>query len=804
MISELKCNGQVAPISVDRRALFTWKTDFEQEGFLVTIEINGKPIFTDEVKSSLCQYEYFGKFDSLSTYRAIFKCYSGEKSEEKSIEFRTALVDGFPKKCKWIGAGSVEIDKQNFNGNPATYLWKNFCVDKIEPTYLHLAGLGLFVVKINGEGVGDEVLNTPFTNYNKSVLYSNYDITSLLKLGENQIEISLGDGWFNQTAKDEWDFYKADWRDNCKAILYIEGAIELFSDESFNCSTQGQITASSIRLGERVDFTKNHKDNYTLAVVMQPPKGKLKSMQEFAIKQTDILKYKSVRKYDGGYIFDFETSITGYVSLTAKIGKDVKIRYGDRLLENGRIDNSSNGQYVYGGEYQTDFLTGDGKEYTYQPSFTYHAFRYVEIEGLEEIPSDNQLIGIFIRSSFLEIGSFSCDDGRLNLLANLSKLSLKCNYTGFPTDCPHREKNGWTGDMQLSASVFIKNFNCEENVIKWLEDICEAQVDSGMIPCIVPTATWGYTWGNGPAWDYALFTLPYEIYRIKGYISAIKTVYSHCEKYLDFIFTTEKDGLYEMGLGDWNYPKKIEIDVCPTRLTTSCYVYSMCKIFAEFSRILGEENKYKEYSEKAEDIKNRIRKEYLIDKEVVGHTAISALIYFDIASEIEKEILFEKLVKLVEMSGYKSIFGILGAKYTHNVLCKMGRIDLFIKMMKNSEYPSFGYWLERGATTLWEDFEGTNSRNHHMFADILSVMQTYILGVKYANGELTITPYLKEFKNLFGSVLTVNGKVDVRLTVEDKTVKGQISVPYGVNAKLKLFDKEILLFGGVNDICEFI
>ncbi|MBQ8725886.1 MAG: family 78 glycoside hydrolase catalytic domain [Clostridia bacterium] len=800
MIKNLKCNGQDAPISVDRRAVFTWETDFNQEGFLVTIEKNGKTFFTDEVRSSLCHYEYLGSFDRLSTYRATFESYSGRKIDKKSIEIRTALVGGFPKACKWIGAGSVEIDKQNFNGNPATYLWKNFNVEKIEPTYLHVAGLGLFIAKINGKRVGDDLLNSPFTNYNKSVLYANYDITNLLQIGENQIEIVLGDGWFNQTAKDEWDFYKAEWRDNCKAILYIEGGVELFSDESFNCSVKGQITASSIRLGERVDFTQNHGDEFSFAVVMQPPKGKLKSMQEFAIKQTERIKYKSVKKYDGGYIFDFETSITGYVSLTAKIGKNVKIRYGDRLSEKGRIDNSSNGQYVYGGEYQTDFLTGDGKEYTYTPSFTYHAFRYVEIEGLTEIPSDNQLIGVFIRSSFPEIGNFSCSDERLNLLSLLSNRSLKCNYTGFPTDCPHREKNGWTGDMQLSARVFIQNFECEENLIKWLEDICEAQLDSGMIPCIVPTATWGYSWGNGPAWDYALFTLPYEIYRIKRSVSAIKTVYKTCEKYLDFIFTTEKDGLYEMGLGDWNYPKNIEIDLCPTRLTSSCYVYSMTKTFAEFSRILGEENKVKEYTEKAEKIKNRIKEEYLVEKEIVGHTAISALIYFDIANEKEKEILFEKLVKLVEKTGYKSIFGILGAKYTHNVLCKMGRIDVFIKMMKNSEYPSFGYWLERGATTLWEDFEGTNSRNHHMFADILAVMQTYVLGVNYADGELTVTPYLEGFKNLEGSVLTVNGKVDVALKTDGTAVSGKIVAPYGIKAKLKLPHKEILLKGGLNII----
>ncbi|MBQ9710346.1 MAG: family 78 glycoside hydrolase catalytic domain, partial [Clostridia bacterium] len=661
MISNLKCNGEVAPISVDRRACFTWTCGFKQDHFSVKILKEGKEVFKDCVDSNLCRYELEMDLDELSTYRAVFECFSGNASRSESINFRTALKNGFPQKAKWIGCGSIKKEDQDFNGNPATYLWKNFEVKKIEPTYLHIAGLGLFVVYINGKKVSDDVLSNPFTNYEKSVLYSNYEVSSYLTVGKNEVVIILGDGWYNQTATDEWDFYKADWRDNCKAIVFMEGAVELFSDEGFSCSRSGAITASSIRLGERVDFTKDFRKDALSARAMNAPLGHLKSMQESPIRPIEYITPKSVKNHGDCYIYDFCCSITGFVRLKANINGHVKIRYGDRLDENGRIDNSSNGQYVYGGNYQTDFLFGDGKEYEYSPSFTYHAFRYVEIEGLERLEGD-QLLAVFVRTSFEKVGDFFCDDDRLNKLFDLSIRSMECNYTGFPTDCPHREKNGWTGDMQLSAKSFIQNFDCEEALLKWLEDIREAQAENGMIPCIVPTSSWGYNWGNGPAWDYALFNVAYELYRIRGYTSAIKEIYNICKKYLDFILSKEVNGLYEMGLGDWNYPKRIEFDVCPTRLTSSCYVYAMCGIFSEFSRILNKPEEQSVYYSKALDIKTKIVNEFINCNSIKGATANAALLYFKILEGKKADEVFDTLVQIIENSGYKSIFGILGAK----------------------------------------------------------------------------------------------------------------------------------------------
>lgn len=801
MIFNVTCNGQKSPVNVDRTVCLTWKTNFNITGFSVCIT-NGKEKICEEfVSSSVCFYEYKGTLSDLTTYQCTLTCFGEAMQECAEISFRTALTKGFPEQCKWIGAGALPIDKQNFHGNPATYLWKEFFVEKIEKTFVHVAGLGLFVLEVNGKKVSDDVLNCPFTNYDESVLYANYEITDALKEGKNEIKVILGDGWFNQTATDEWDFYKASWRDNAKAIVFVEGGVVLHSDESWLCSTDGKIRSSSIRLGERVDFSKDEYAAAQCAKLMRTPKGALKSMEECPIREIETIDYQQVKIFDDCFQFDFETSVTGYVRFVLPHDGEIKIRYGDRLGKDGKIDNASNAQYVYGGEYQTDFVSG-GKGDIYSPCFTYHAFRYVEVEGLTEIPSNAQLKAVFIRSSFPKIGEFSCDNERLNTLYALSMRSLECNYTGFPTDCPHREKNGWTGDMQLSASVFIKNYGLASNIYKWLEDICEAQMPDGKIPCIVPTSTWGYTWGNGPAWDYALFTAPYELYKQIGDTHAVRLVYATCERYLNFLKTNEVNGLVELGLGDWNYPKNVEFDICPLKLISSAYYYSMTKLFSVFSGILGEREKEKVYAKKSEELRKAIRAEFLVEngKYLKGMTALSAMLYFGIAEGEERERIFNRLVDLVEKERYRALFGILGAKYVHNVLCEGGRADIFIKMMECNEYPSFGVWLLQGATTLWEDFEGTNSRNHHMFADISSVMQTYLLGVKQSqeNGRyrLRIEPYLDGFDRLEGSVATVNGEV----VVAYKKVHGgfdlRLEIPYGVDAFFTYNGKTVALTNG--------
>ena len=800
MIYDLRINGAENCCFADRTAVFSWKTDFRTESFSVLLE-GGDTKAGEEVSSPVCRYDYKGKLRPLTDYTFTVTCYAAGRRESASLRFRTALVNGFPEKCKWIGDEKIPGNEQNFGGNPATVLFKRFDAKIGERTFLHVAGLGLFVAELNGKRIGNDVLNCPFTDYSTSVLYANYEITHLLKAQGNELKITLGDGWFNQTAKDEWNFYLAEWRDTCKAIVYIEGGTEVFSDESWLVLAPCKTVASSIRLGEVTDYTIKQFTKSRGAALRTPPEGKLKSMECNPIRETEIIPYKSAKKYDGGYIFDFGTSVTGYIALTARAANAVKIRYGDRLDENGRIDNSSNAQYVYGGEYQTDTIFGDGKEHEYRPQFTYHAFRWVEIEGLDEIPGKERLAAVFIRSAFEKTGDFYCDDKRLNELYALSMRSLECNFTGFPTDCPHREKNGWTGDMQLSADVFVKNYDVAPDLYKWLEDVAESQKESGMLPCIVPTAGWGYDWGNGPAWDFALFAVPYALYSELSDTHAIYRVYDSCEKYLRFIGNKQSDGLVNMGLGDWNYPKDGKTEVCPTELTCSCYFARMCEIFAEFSKIVGNKGNAARYENKARLVKKSVRDKYCGgDKTAKGLTELAALLYFGISDDEE---LFDALVRKLRESDYAAYYGILGAKYVHRVLCERGRTDIFINIMRRSDYPSFGYWLSNGATTLWEDYEGTNSRNHHMYADIAAVMQTYIAGIKTTvkdgKHKLVVEPHLCDLKSVSAKAAVTNGTAKVSFTKSDDGFFAKISVPYGIESVFIFNGKSYPLCGGENE-----
>lgn len=784
MISRFRCNGQENPVGVDRTVILTWETDFPVERFSVRVEKDGALQGGEEISSPVCRYDYRGKLDPLSDYSVRLICFGGGKEETAFLSFRTALTDGFPEDCKWISFGLPAEERAE--GDPATVLRKTFDAAGTERTYLHVAGLGLFIAEINGKRVGRDVLNCPFTDYSESVLYATYDVTDLLRPKDNEIRVELGDGWYRQTARDEWGFSRAPWKDACKAIVLIEGGASVCSDESWTAAESGVTTASSLRLGERTDYGGKELVGEKNAVVLPPPKGKLKSMEEFPVRETEWIDFTGAKNYGGGVLYDFGTSVTGYVRIGKGFSGRILVRYGDRLDGRGRIDNASNAQYVYEGEYQTDFVAGDGRR-EYSPKFTYHAFRWVEIEGLGEPLRKGELQAVFIRSSFERIGDFSCDSERLNRLYTLAVRSLECNFTGIPTDCPHREKNGWTGDMQLSAAAYLLNFDCAPNLYKWLEDVVEAQAEAGAIPCIVPTAGWGYDWGNGPAWDFALFEVPYRLWKIRGDGHAVGIVYDACEKYLGFLRKKEEDGLIDWGLGDWNCPGDVGISACPVKLTSSCYYYESCRIFSEFSDYLGERGKAETYRNKAGDILSAIRREFLPGKEYgESVTFLAALLYFGVTTDEEKTL--AELVALLEKLGYAACFGILGAKFTHNVLCRYGRQDVFLKMLGRSEYPSFGAWIEEGATSLWEDFEGKNSRNHHMFADVAAVMQTYLAGVGMREGkegrEITVSPARTAFSFLSARVPTVNGVLSLRVARTKGGREIDVEIPCGVPAVL--------------------
>ena len=364
--------------------------------------------------------------------------------------------------------------------------------------------------------------------------------------------------------------------------------------------------------------------------------------------------------------------------------------------------------------------------------------------------------------------------------------STEANFVGIPTDCPHREKNGWTGDLQLSVEQMLYNYDCATDLKKYLYDICDCQLDNGCIPCIAPTAEncFGYDWGNGPVWDLALFEIPYRLARLQNDFETAKNVLPALEKYYAYAETKQNAlGLYEFGLGDWNTPQCLPKDATPLALVSSCSVLQMTRILKFFhTELFGSDGGF---AEKESLLANAIRAAFVkSDGNVADNSvcSLAAVLYYNLASEREKSLIFNNLLRVLYDADHTMQFGILGNKYIYRVLCENDRSDVALKLLKNDRYPSFGHWIRQGAVTLWEDFEGTNSRNHYMFSDISAVFYQYFAGISYAfeHGVQHNTIRLRnipQIKNLRAKLFTPNGILQIQKQTIATGVEYTLTVP---------------------------
>jgi alpha-L-rhamnosidase len=411
------------------------------------------------------------------------------------------------------------------------------------------------------------------------------------------------------------------------------------------------------------------------------------------------------------------------------------LKYSEKIHEDGSIDTSNIDTYVKSGEFQTDkyILKGDGME-TWEPRFTYHGFQYVQIAGFPGTPSLDSLCGRVVHTALEKRGSFKCSNELLNSIQECSLRSTLYNYHGVPTDCPHREKNGWTGDAALSAEQVLLNFNPVSAYEKWLKDIRDVQRGSGQLPGIVPTGGWGFNWGSGPAWDSVLILIPWYIYLYCGDQSVLEDLYENMKKYVEFMTSMAEDGICNFGLGDWCPPVGgPEAFKSPTAVTDTAYYYLDTMILAETASLLGRKEDHSSFAALAASIRKAFRKEFL-DTEtglVKGNcqTSTSCALYQGMINPEEQSRVLEKLVEQIEAANRHIDCGILGAKYVMHVITDLGRADLAYAMATQTDFPGWGHWIAQGATTLWETWAGDSSLNHHMFSDISAWFYKGLAGI---------------------------------------------------------------------------
>ena len=660
---------------------------------------------------------------------------------------------------RWINAGTTMGAPTDTVLN-APYLRKTLvCAKKPRKASVFLCGLGWHVLYVNGAKADDRVLAPAATQFDRHASFIEYDVTQLLKKGKNAVTVLLGSGLFNCRVP-RWNFDKAPWRDYPKLLCDIVADGKTIAKSGPDWKVHDSpVIFNELRSGEFYDarlevpgFADPDLDDsgWKAASLCMPPGGRVIRETIQPCRVTESLPavssyYVSCRETT----YDFGVNLAGWcrIRVRGEAGARIRILHSEQVEPVSWNNPALVSSQFFGIDpfaFQTDGYTlkGDPEGEVYEPSFTWHGFRYalVAISGKAEVLEIQARV---VHTDFSETGSFESSDDMLNTLQRNTLRSFKSNFIGIPTDCPQREKNGWTGDAALAAETGLWNFDMERGFAHFTRIVSDTQRPNGQLPGVAPSAGWGYNWGSGPAWDDVFFEYPYLVYLFCGKADLIAEHYDRFLLYLEYCASREEeDGLLDFGLGDWCHWDHSAIT--PVEVTSSgCYYRNLLRT-AFFADLIGKKADAAGCRKRAERVRKSFLRKFARPDGLFADgspTAAAAALYFGLTDgrSVKKNV--EALVKLVRERRHKADFGILGAKYLPRVLADHGYADDAFEIITQREFPGWGWQVEHGATSLWENWNGVNSRNHVMFGDISAWMYRYLGGIR----PLEETPGFRKF-----------------------------------------------------------
>jgi len=729
----------------------------------------------------------------------------------KVATFEMGLLNPDDWQGKWVegknyGESAFSDPVQGTTKMPYGYLLrKEFSIEKdIAQARVYVSGLGYYELRINGDKVGEVVLDPGWTDYKKRVLYSTYDVGKYLKKGKNAVGIMLGNG----------RHIEAYGYGPPKVILQLniefsdDTSESIVTDESWKVG-QSPITENSIYNGEVYDArleglgwdTPFYDDSdWDAARIADEPGGKLVSQASFPpIKVSKIIQPREITNPEPEvYVYDFGQNFTGWVRLCVSGPRDttIKLRYAELLNEDGTLNVIPNR-----GAKATDtyILKGEGEE-IYEPRFTYHGFRYVEVTGFPGTPVLESIEGRVVHSVVEPIGGFICSNPLINRIHKNVLWGQLSNLMSVPTDCPQRdERMGWMGDAQLVAEEAIYNFDMAGFYTKWLKDISDSQAEDGSVPDVVPPY-WSI-YPADPAWGTACVVIPWYLYQYYGDERILKENYSVMKKWVDFLSSKATDYILSYSkYGDWCPPAHIKPVDTPGELTSSWYYYHDALVLSKIAHILGKSDEAKKYSQLSSKIKEAFNKKFLKDdRYATGSQTCNVLpLFLDMVSEDKQKAVLKNLIDdIVVTHGCHLNTGIVGTRYILDVLTKYGRVDIAYKLAVQTTYPGWGYMLQEGATTLWERWEyladgGMNSHNHIMFGSIDAWFYKVLAGINIdpagpGFGRVIIKPHIVgDLNYVSASIKTTRGILSSSWKKSDHSLALNITLPVNTQAKVSV------------------
>ncbi len=678
------------------------------------------------------------------------------------------LIEQSDWKAKWINDGKLgpQNSEEYYKDDPAPLFRHDFKVDKkISKARLYITGLGYYEATINGTRVGNYLLDPGWTNYSKRVLYSTFDATKLLKKDGNTVGVTLGNGWYNLLPMTMWG--SRNLREHLTSgrprfiaqlkIEYTDGTTKtVVSNEEWK-THEGPILRNNIYLGEIYDARKEIENwdaywfddsKWNNAKIANEKIGELQAQNLSPIKITATLNpVKLTEPKPNTYIFDMEQNFSGWVKLKveAPSGTIIKLRYGELLYEDGTLNvmTSVAGQIkgknkdgsLRGGAFAPDtawqsdtYITnGKGVE-SYTPRFTFHAFRYVEVTGYPVKPTLDAIEGFRLNSDIKKTGSFECSNQLFNDIQKITEWTFLSNVFSVQSDCPHRERFGYGGDIAATTDAFIYNYDMSNFYSKAVRDFQDAVLPDGRFPDTAPFVGIDYC---GIGWAFAHPLMLLELYQYYGNVSLIEEQYEIARNWFERVIS-ENGLIITNGLSDHESLAPI-----PTSEMVTPLYYQSAKIMSQLAEI----NTRTEDAEKYKSLSEKIKEAYLKNFNSTGtgkfapytQGSQSFALYTGIAPEDEKSNAVSELVKNIkEHNGYLTT-GIFGTKYSLDILSEYGQIETAAEMVSKKDFPSWGNMLAKGATTLWEHWEysdNTYSHNHPMFGSVSEWFYKWVAGIQ--------------------------------------------------------------------------
>jgi len=726
---------------------------------------------------------------------------------------------GFDRRFAWDG-------EQADNRLSARYFRKEFepC-GKIKSAMAYIIGLGLYELYINGEKVGNRVLSPVPTDYTKNVKYNAFDVNDKLQDGVNAIGVVLGNGRY-YTMRQLHQEYKIKTFGFPKLLFnlilkYEDGTEEvIYSDDSWKGTADGPIRSNNEYDGEVYDATKEMQNwnkagfddsKWLTAEFVQEPGGDYEAQMTEPMKIRQIISPVSVTsKGNGRYILDFGQNLTGWVwfKVSGERGHQIRLRYSESLQENGELfvanlrDAKAEALYT---------LKGNGEE-SYEPSFTYYGFRFVEVSNYPGSLNAGDFWAKMVYDDIRTVGSFRTSNPLLNRIYQNAWWGIAGNYKGMPVDCPQRnERQPWLGDRSIGS--YGESFMFDHALLyeKLLDDIRYAQRADGSIPDVAP-AFWRY-YRDNMTWAGAYLMVADMLYQQFGNSGVISRHYPGMKLWMNYMqdrYMNENYIMTKDSYGDW-CPPPVTIEEgrgknanvkYPSMLISTAYHYYFLQLMQKFARLSGHDDDIPDYAAMSKKVRNAFQREFFHAENFSygGNTLTDNLLplaFGMVPDEYHKQV-FQTITEIIEIrnKGHLST-GLIGTQWLMRTLTENGRADLAYRIATNKTYPSWGYMIEKGATTIWELWNGDtagqymNSQNHvMMLGDLIVWYYEYLAGIKSCPSEpgfkkIVMAPeFISDINFIKATYHSAHGLIKSEWKREKNKIQWSISVPANTCAEI--------------------